>query len=196
MGVLMLLIWGFTAGNRLEFLFGKLEGDIEMFFISGVAMVAAATFVLIYNADLVLAVLSRLGGLFGAILPAMKTAVAYPLAHKFRTGMTLAMISLVVFALTVMSTMNLNFDRLFLADTARGGWDVVVDENPNNPIYDLPSVLRGAGSDAPDSFRAVGRVTLDTLKPERQDVLQRLPRPRRGPGVRGRWRYHPLRPLP
>jgi hypothetical protein len=76
--------------------------------------------------------------------------------------MTLAMISLVVFALTMMSTMNLNFDRLFLADTARGGWDVIVDENPNNPIYDLPAVLRAAGSDAPDSFRAVGRVTLDT----------------------------------
>ena len=161
MGGLVLVIWGFTAGNRLEFLFGKLEGDIEMFFLSGVAMVAAATFVLIYNADLVLSALSRLGGLFGAILPAMKTAVAYPLAHKFRTGMTLAMISLVVFALTMMSTMNLNFERLFLADTARGGWDVIVDENPNNPVYDLPAALRAAGSDAQDDFRAVGRVTLD-----------------------------------
>ncbi len=162
MGLLVLVIWGFTAGNRLEFLFGKLEGDIEMFFLSGVAMVAAATFILIYNADLVLAVLSRLGGLFGTILPAMKTAVAYPLAHKFRTGMPLAMISLVVVALTMMSTMNVNFDRLFLADTARGGWDVIVDENPNNPIDDLPAVLRAAGSDAPDSFRAVGRVALKT----------------------------------
>src|SRR3972149_9857771 len=128
-----------------------------MFFLSGVAMVAAATFVLIYNADLVLSALSRLGGLFGAILPAMKTAVAYPLAHKFRTGMTLAMISLVVFALTMMSTMNLNFERLFLADTARGGWDVIVDENPNNPVYDLPAPLRAAGSDAQDDFPPVGR---------------------------------------
>jgi putative ABC transport system permease protein len=61
-----------------------------------------------------------------------------------------------------MSTMNLNFDRLFLADTARGGWDIIVDENPNNPVYDLPAVLRANGSDAPDSFRAVGRVTLAT----------------------------------
>jgi ABC-type lipoprotein release transport system permease subunit len=161
-GALVVVAWGLFAGNRLKWLVGDLEGDIEMFFLSGVAMVAASTFVLIYNADLVLAALSRLGGLFGAILPAMKTAVAYPLAYKFRTGMTLAMISLVVFALTVMSTMNLNFDRLFLADTARGGWDVIVDENPNNPIDDLPTVLRAAGSDAPESFRAVGRVALKT----------------------------------
>ncbi len=161
-GLFVVVAWGLFAGNRLKWLVGDLEGDMEMFFLSGVAMVAASTFVLIYNSDLVLAVLSRLGGLFGAILPAMKTAVAYPLAYKFRTGMTLAMISLVVFALTVMSAMNLNFNRLFLADTARGGWDVIVDENPNNPIYDLPAVLRAAGSDAQDSFRAVGRVTLDT----------------------------------
>jgi len=162
MGVLILVFWGLTAGNRLKPLFGELEGDMEMFFLSGVAMVAASTFVLMYNADLVLALLSRLGDVFGPILPAMKTAVAYPLAYKFRTGMTLAMISLVVFALTVMSTMNLNFDRLFLADTARGGWDVVVDENPNNPIGDLPAALTAAGSDAPDRFRAVGRASLDT----------------------------------
>ncbi len=161
-GLFVVVAWGLFAGNRLKWLVGDLEGDIEMFFLSGIAMVAASTFVLIYNSDLVLAVISRLGGFFGAILPAMKTAVAYPLASKFRTGMTLAMISLVVFALTVMSTMNLNFDRLFLADTARGGWDVIVDENPNNPIEDLPAVLRAADSDAPESFRAVGRVSLKT----------------------------------
>jgi putative ABC transport system permease protein len=162
MGVVVVVAWGLLAGNRLEWLSGELEGDMEMFFLSGVVMVAASTFVLMYNADLVLALLSRVGGLFGPILPAMKTAVAYPLAYKFRTGMTLAMISLVVFALTVMSTMNLNFDRVFLADTARGGWDVVVDENPNNPIDDLSAALAEEGSDAPESFRAVGRTSLDT----------------------------------
>ncbi|HEU4759243.1 MAG TPA: FtsX-like permease family protein [Dehalococcoidia bacterium] len=160
MGVALLLLWGLTAGNRLKSVFGELNGDIEMFFLSGVAMVTAATLILIHNADLALAAVSRLGGFLGTALPATKTAVAYPLANKFRTGMTLAMISLVVFALTMMSAMNLNFDKLFLADTARGGWDVVVDESPNNPISNLPEALRGAGSPAPDGFRAVGRVSV------------------------------------
>ena len=160
MGLLLLLLWGFTAGDRLRFLFGELEGDVEMFFLSGLAMVTAATFVMVYNADLVLMLLSRLGGAFGSILPAMKTAVAYPLANKFRTGMTMAMIALVIFALTMMSAMNLNFNRLFLADDARGGWDVVVDENPNNPIGDLTPALRAAGSDIAGGFRATGKVSL------------------------------------
>ena len=160
MGLLLLLVWGLVAGDRLRFLLGPLNGGPEMFFLSGAALVAAATFVLVYNADLLLLVLARAGGPFGSILPAVRTAVAYPLASKFRTGMTLAMISLVIFALTMMSTMNLNFSRMFLADSSRGGWDVVADENPSNPIADLSVALGGAGSDATENFRATGKVGL------------------------------------
>jgi putative ABC transport system permease protein len=159
-GVLLLLMWGLTAGGRLEFAFGPLEGDIEMFFLSGIAMVTASTFVLVYNADVLLAVLSRIGGAFGSVLPAMRTAVAYPAANRFRTGMTVAMISLVVFSLTMMSTMNLNFSKLYLTDDARGGWDIVVQENANNPIADLSQTLATAGSDAPAAFRTEGRISV------------------------------------
>jgi len=158
--LLLLFVWGLVAGQRLEPLFGPLNGDIEMFFLSGIAMVTASTFVLVYNADLVLAVLSRTGGIFGSILPAIRTAVAYPLAARFRTGMTLAMVSLVIFALTMMSTMNTNFDRLFLADEARGGWDVDIDENKNNPIGDLTEELAATGSTVQQQFRAVGRLAV------------------------------------
>jgi putative ABC transport system permease protein len=160
MGLLLLLIWGLVAGERLKFLLGDLEGGPEMFFLSGAAMVAAATFVLVYNADLVLVALTRASGAFGSILPAVRTAVAYPLASKFRTGMTLAMISLVIFALTMMSTMNMNFDRIFLADSARGGWDVIADENLSNPIEDLSSALEAEGSEVQVQFRTEGKINL------------------------------------
>lgn len=159
-GVLLLLLWGLTAGGRLESLVGPLDGDVEMFFLSGVAMVTAATFIMMYNADLALAGVSRLGGAFTTILPAMRTAVAYPLAARFRTGMTMVMISLVVFALTMMSTMNLNFDKLFLADSARGGWDVIVDENPNNPIKSVSAAVSDQGGEINHEFRAEGKVGL------------------------------------
>jgi putative ABC transport system permease protein len=74
--------------------------------------------------------------------------------------MTLAMIALVIFALTMMSTMNTNFDRLFLADEARGGWDVDVDENQNNPISDLIAELESSGSRVQEEFSAVGRLAI------------------------------------
>lgn len=158
-GLLLLLMWGLTAGGRLESVFGPLNGDFEMFFLSGVAMVTASTYVLIYNSDIFLTALSRFSGVMGSMLPAMRTAIAYPLANRFRTGMTVAMISLVVFALTMMSTMNLNFNKLFLSDESRGGWDVIVEENPNNPIPDLATRLGEGGSNVADGFRSEGALS-------------------------------------
>ncbi len=160
-GVVLLLFWLLGAGNRLpDWTTANREldaGGMEMFFLSGIVMVAAATFVLVYNADLLLHTLTLAGGRLGRILPAVKTAVAYPLASKFRTGMTLAMIALVVFALTMMSTMNANFNRLFLSEEARGGWDIEVDENPNNPLGDLRQALAEDSVDT-SQFTTVGRL--------------------------------------
>ena len=160
MSLFLLLFWGFTAGNRLEWIFGTLDGDIEMFFLSGVAMVTASTFFIIYNLDILLAFLSRVGGAFGPILPSLRTAIAYPMANRFRTGMTLAMISLVVFSLTTMSAMNLNYDKLFLQDESRGGWDVQVVENPNNPMSSVRDALLVAGDPVADQIRAEGAIEI------------------------------------
>ncbi len=159
-GILLLLLWGLGAGDRLESIFGPLDGDIEMFFLSGAAMVTASTFVIVYNSDIFLAFLERVGGAFGSILPALRTAIAYPLANRFRTGMTLAMISIVVFALTMMSAMNLNYDKLFLADDSRGGWDVQVVENPNNPLDSIEGTLLSADPQAARQVRKEGSVYL------------------------------------
>ncbi len=160
MGLAILVFWGLAAGDRLSSVFGDLNGNIEMFFLSGVAMVTASTFVIIYNADIFLGLISRLGNVFGSILPAVRTAIAYPMANRFRTGMTLAMISLVVFALTTMSAMNLNYDKLFLKDESRGGWDVVVTENPNNPIDGLRPTLEAQDAEVASEIRAEGGVLI------------------------------------
>jgi putative ABC transport system permease protein len=177
-GVVLIVIWGLTAGGRLASIFGELNGDFEMFFLSGVAMVTASTYVLVYNADIILAGVSLLGGVFSPILPALKTAIAYPLTNRFRTGMTVAMFSLVVFSLTMMSTMNYNFEQLFLADDSRGGWDVIVEENPNNPIPDLRSRLYAEGaSSTADEIRAVGRIALVPASEAREleDTFENYP---------------------
>jgi putative ABC transport system permease protein len=156
--VFLLVFWLLGAGERLNAIFGELHGDIEMFFLSGAAMVTASTFVIIYNSDIFLAFVSRVGGVFGPLLPALRTAIAYPMANRFRTGMTLAMISIVVFALTMMSAMNLNYDKLFLADDSRGGWDVQVVENPNNPIPTVAGAISEVGSPAQNDIRAEGAI--------------------------------------
>ena len=137
---------------------GVIEGNIEMFFVSGIAITAAAVLVIILNAELALTPVRWLGGLLGGIAPAIKTAIAYPVAAKFRTGMTLAMFGLVVFSLVVMATLNSNFTQAFLSDDASGGFDVAVDVNPNNRVPDLRAALRSAGYEPDTSIAGVGRL--------------------------------------
>ncbi len=156
-GLILLYIWEFDFQLRLiERVFGQMEGDVEMFFLSGVVITVAATFVLVYNSDLALGLLSRLGRWLGAFLPSLKMAIAYPLSNKVRTGLTMAMFCLVVFALTMMSSMNHNFSKVFLSDRALGGFDIGVDENPTNPITDLRQALVDAGSPAASELTTVG----------------------------------------
>ena len=62
-----------------------------MFFLSGFVMITAGTFVVVYNADILLPLVAALGSRFSRIVPALKTGVAYPLQSKFRPGMTMAM---------------------------------------------------------------------------------------------------------
>ena len=137
---------------------GEIQGNIEMFFVSGIAVTASAVLVIILNAELALAPVRWLGVLLGGIAPAIKTAIAYPVAAKFRTGMTLAMFGLVVFSLVVMATLNSNFTQAFLSDDASGGFDVAVDVNPNNRIPDLREALRSAGYDPDTTIGGVGRL--------------------------------------
>ena len=160
-GLLMLYIWEFDFSvGLIDKIFGETNGDIEMFFLSGVMVTIAATFVVVYNADIVLKPVTWLGRWLGALLPSIKMAVAYPLANRMRTGMTMAMFCLVVFALTVISSMNYNFNRLFISDRALGGWDVIVDENPTNPIGDLKAKLTETNPAAVAQIQSVGLSTI------------------------------------
>ncbi len=132
--IAVLAFWGVVADGRLRDLTGPLDTGVQTFFIGGVMMVAAATFLAVYNADVLLGSVRIIGLVFSRALPAVRTSIAYPLANKFRTGMTIAMMALVVFALVMISTLSLNFRKLFLDDGARGGWDVVIEENLSNPL--------------------------------------------------------------
>jgi putative ABC transport system permease protein len=124
-------------------------------------MVAGATIVIVQNLDWLLAAVSAVGGFFRSKLPAVRTAVAFPGAAKGRTGMTIAMFSLIVFSLVVFATINQNFVNLFLGDEANAGWDVRADQGQANPIgttQDFVDLLNQRGVDTSD-FTATGRAT-------------------------------------
>ncbi|MBA3336672.1 MAG: FtsX-like permease family protein [Chloroflexia bacterium] len=155
-GAAMLFFW-LMPDNLFEAIFGRYDGDFEMFFISGIFMVTAATILIVNNLTLLLAGVSLLGGVFQSRLPAIRTAIAYPSAARGRTGLTIAMFSLIVFSLVMMATMQKNFASLFLSDEANAGWDVRADSFSGEPLADFTGRLEQEGVETSD-FTATGAV--------------------------------------
>ena len=144
---LLLAFWYVAPAGTLDFIIGDLEGGPELFFLSGIVMVACGTFLIVYNADILLPPVATVGARLGRIVPAVKTAVAYPLTARMRTGMTIMMIGLITFSLVMFSTVNDNFTNIFLSDDAKGGFDTIVFVNSNNRTDDLVAVLEESGVD-------------------------------------------------
>jgi putative ABC transport system permease protein len=154
-----LSLWYLGPAGKLSWLTGKLDGGIEMFFLSGLVMVACAVFIVVYNADIVLPLVARVGSRYGRIVPAIKTGVAYPLTSRFRTGMTMMMIGLIMFALVVQATLNSNFSQLFLNKDTTGGFDVQVLVNRNNRFDNIGQAVAQSGADA-KAVRAAGELRI------------------------------------
>ncbi len=105
-----------------------------MLFFSGITMVIAGTFLIVYNAGLVLPLVARFGNRFGRILPAVKTAIAYPLTSRFKTGVTVAMIALIMFIASMLAAFSSNMTKEFNNNASKGGYDVRVEVNANNTM--------------------------------------------------------------
>ena len=160
---LMLLYWGLPA-SVTDPLLPPLNGDAEMFFVSGIFMVLYMTLIVVWNLDVVVALVAVLGRSASRWLPAIQTAVAYPMASRGRTGMTIAMFALVIFSVVTMRTINANFIAALLSDEAGAGWDVRVTTNPSNPIADLNVALSESGAEVPGISQAGRVATLDASR--------------------------------
>ena len=158
-GILVFTLWALPS-KFFEPLVGRLEGDFDVLFVSGISMVGAAVWTIMYNADVLLGSLSLITGRFKQLRPVMVTAVAYPLSSKFRTGITLAMFALVIFTLMVMSILTETFGTQFAPTrTVTGGWDIRAGVNITTPIEDIKTAIRDNNSLDLSEFEAIGGYT-------------------------------------
>lgn len=143
----------------------EMKSGMEMFTLSGIFMVAGAVWVVMYNSDLLLAAITSLFGRIKALAPVLKTAVSYPMASRFRTGMALAMFSLIVFTLVVMAIINASFDRV-LQDTDRvsGGFHIRSTVSYINPIPNIEAALDEPGGVGMDNFQSIASINRAPVK--------------------------------
>ncbi len=162
-GLAILAFWALPPG-AVDVLLGdvadEMGGDVDIMFISGIAMVGAAVWTVMYNADLILHGLHFITSRLRQFRPVLVTAIAYPLSSKFRTGLTLAMFALVIFTLTVMSVLTDTFGTQFVETrVATGGWDIEGSVNFTTPIDDIRTEINGIDTVDISSFEAIGGYT-------------------------------------
>ena len=160
-GVLLLIFWALPL-DTFQSITGDLKGDFDVMFVSGIAMVMAAVFTVMYNADLLVKALSFVTGRVGKLRPVLVTAVAYPMSAKFRSGLTLAMFALVIFTLVVMSVLTEGFSASITddLDTVVGGWDIEATVNFNTPIDDIHRAVGEKPKLRSQDFEAIGGLTM------------------------------------
>jgi putative ABC transport system permease protein len=143
-------VGGFAMGD-------KWDGTGQLLYLFGgvVAIAAAVAFAAVR---------------FPHLAPALKMGIAYPLANRFRTGMAIAMFSLIIFSLTTFGAINASFVSLLKADGGDGGWDVVATANRTASSADLEANLQQANAPVLNDIATIGQVTTFTGHSEAREV--------------------------
>ena len=152
-----LVVWWLLPAGTWDAILPEMHQGLEMFFLSGIMLVVGAVWAVIYNSDLLLAAIVRLFGRIRRLAPVLKNAVSYPMQNRFRTGLTLAMFSLIVFTLVVMAFIINSLGTLF-NDTERlsGGFHIRASTSYVNPIPDIQAALQDGDDVSLDDFQTIG----------------------------------------
>jgi putative ABC transport system permease protein len=149
-----LVLWWLLPGS----FFGlpDMQKGLDLFLISGIMLVLGAVLTVMYNSELLLAVLVRLLGRVRGLAPVIKTAMTCPMQNRLRTGITLAMFSLIVFTLIMMAFIIAGNDSVY-ENTERisGGYHVRARINPLNPVPDIRAALQETDGVNPDDVEAI-----------------------------------------
>ena len=149
----VVLVWEVVAVPILAWM--DIAIDIPIFLVQGLTMTAASIVVVNGQQEPIGRGLARLTG---RSLP-VRLGLAYPLARRFRTGMTLGMFSIVMLTLVYMSVLSHMFQGQTdgLAADLAGGFEIVTTSNPSDPVTSTEL----AGVDGVDAVAPVAYVAAE-----------------------------------
>ena len=155
----VMFLWFIPNDWHESFFDNNLNGGPELFVLAGTMLTAAGTLLLVFNLDLIVGAIRRAVGGIGRMAPVIRTAAAYPAAARYRTGMTIAMIALITFALVNFSTINASFSQAFTGSDTAGGFEVLAFNTEVNAISDIRGGLAAAqADDVLDGIENAGRI--------------------------------------
>ncbi|MGZ6886533.1 MAG: ABC transporter permease [Acidimicrobiia bacterium] len=158
-GVLVVGVW-LLPFRVVEALVPGLQMDFSMWIVGGLMIVLGSTWTVVYNADALLGAAMAVFGRIRSLAAVLRISMAYPLRTRLRTGMTLAMFTLVVFTLVVGITTPSSFTAsLSRVETYGGGFAVRATTPAASGVSDMAAQTRAAlGADA-RPMRAVASIS-------------------------------------
>src|SRR5207245_760108 len=124
-GSILVAYWALPFDVLARLGLPRFYGGIEIFFLAGFMMVLGTAWVLITNAELIVKPLIALCSTFPGLYVLTRLASVYPLHRRFRTGLSVVMFGLVVFAMTVMAVITNAMQNNYVdIDTQTGGYDI------------------------------------------------------------------------
>ncbi|MBI5000805.1 MAG: FtsX-like permease family protein [Euryarchaeota archaeon] len=104
---------------------------------AGVFLTLAAVITVMFNSPVVVGFVSGTVGRIKAMRPIVKTAVSHPLNKRFRTGMTVAMFTLVIFTIVMVSAFTAIFSMNMEAQVEKQGGGYQVIGTTQMPLQDI-----------------------------------------------------------
>ncbi len=187
-GLGLLLIWAVPWWSLLDTVGGR---DIAQFAadgpwmlirigLTGPLIILGAILVVMFNADAFTGAISRLLGGIGALNPVLKTAIAYPLSTRFRTGMAMLLFAIVISTVTLMAVVIDATQTLVTPDSERNaGFEIGTSFSILsflNPMDDLAAAMAGNPDFPADQIAVVGAIStasVDALRADRSDETWR-----------------------
>jgi ABC-type antimicrobial peptide transport system permease subunit len=184
-GLGLVLLWGLPWQTLLpDTGFGLLQQDAQWTLLSlvikGPALILGGILVIMFSADSLLQSVSRVLGGIGKLTPVLKTAIAYPLSSRFRTGMAMVMFAMIITTVVLMSVV-IQATESFITPDAKSSAGFEISTSFGllsffDRVTDLEGELARMEGLAHRNIAAVGALVNPTL-----DVRQT------GPGPSGLW---------
>jgi putative ABC transport system permease protein len=176
------LYWALPFDTLQDVGLPRFSGGIEVFFIAGVMMVLGAVLALAPNLDLLLApakwLLSRLGRLRHVTF----VALVYPAFQRFRTGIGLALFSLVCFTMVVMACIAASATQSYDNLPAQAANYDIAGQPLFSPVGGLNALTQDIRSQTPD--HGAGLAAISSATPLPLGIIQ--------PGAQSaRWGVYP-----
>jgi putative ABC transport system permease protein len=134
-----------------------------VFTIGGPLIIVGVILVVMFNAGFLSSLIATLLGFIPSLRPVLKTAIAYPLSTRFRTGMTMVLFAMIMATVVVMSVVIHTTQSLIRLDPREtAGFDLRVSPTLLSffsPIEDFAQAIAAGDEDLRAQVAAVGAIT-------------------------------------